>query len=92
VSEIEYPFTGPELFTDRLTVQGALEWLEKNQDTSLDELQAAEASSSAADDGPDAGASAEGAKEGEGAKSLVCNECGKKFRNSDLASYHASKT
>lgn len=26
------------------------------------------------------------------AKSLVCNDCGKKFRNQDLASFHASKT
>jgi hypothetical protein len=26
------------------------------------------------------------------AKSLVCNECGKRFRNHDLATFHATKT
>lgn len=30
-------------------------------------------------------------EEGGAAKSLVCNECGKKFRNADLASFHATK-
>jgi hypothetical protein len=27
-----------------------------------------------------------------GANSLVCNECGKMFRNQAMASFHASKT
>ncbi len=70
------------------TVQGALNWLEETQDKSLEELQAEGASA--------VGASAEGSAspsvEGANAKSLVCNECGKKFRNHDAASFHASKT
>ena len=60
-------------------VQGALEWLEKNQDTPIDELQ---------EESLNAAPVAEGAV----ALSLVCNECGKKFRNAAQAESHASKT
>lgn len=62
------------------TVQGALEWLEANQDKSLDEIKAA-----AADEGPEL-------QPGEVPRSLVCNECGKKFRSQGQAEFHASKT
>ncbi len=68
------------------TVQQALNWLEENQDKSTEELQAAQAS--AADD-QEGGPSM---PSGESAKSLVCNECGKKFRTHDEATFHASKT
>lgn len=39
-------------------------------------------------------ASAEGPslKPGEEARSLICNECGKKFRSQAQAEFHASKT
>jgi hypothetical protein len=74
---------------DIFLVQQALNWLEENQDKPLEELQANQATADAA------GADEEGAPSipsGETASSLVCNECGKKFRNHAEASFHASKT
>ena len=71
-----------KLFT---TVQAALEWLEANQDKSLDEIK-----SSATNTNEEEGAPA--LKEGEEPRSLVCNECGKKFRSQAQAEFHASKT
>ncbi|KAB5525612.1 UBA/TS-N domain-containing protein [Coniochaeta sp. 2T2.1] len=74
-------------------LQGALTWLEQNQDKSLDELQAqADTAAASAEDGEDEGAPKIPAVDGENAKSLVCNDCGKRFKNEALASYHASKT
>jgi hypothetical protein len=71
-------------------VQQALTWLEENQDKPLEELQATQASvATAGDDGEDGQPSI---PSGVSAQSLVCNECGKKFRNRDQASFHASKT
>jgi len=70
-------------------LQQALNWLEENQDKPLEELQANQATADAA------GAEEEGAASipsGETASSLVCNECGKKFRNHAEATFHASKT
>ncbi|GAB1315183.1 hypothetical protein MFIFM68171_05393 [Madurella fahalii] len=69
-------------------LQQALNWLEENQDKPLEELQASQAAAAA---GPEeqAGPSM---PTGETAMSLVCNECGKRFRNHDQASFHASKT
>jgi hypothetical protein len=64
-------------------VQGALEWLEENQDKSLEEIKASQE-----DEDEDAPA----LKPGEEARSLVCNECGKKFRSTAQAEFHASKT
>jgi hypothetical protein len=61
-----------------------LEWLEQNQDKSLEEITAAE-SARTAEDGP-------ALQPGEVAQSLVCNECGKKFRSQAQAEFHASKT
>ncbi|ATY65862.1 UBX domain [Cordyceps militaris] len=73
-------------------LQGALQWLEDNQDKSIEEIQA-EAATKAADDAEDDDTKAQiAALESGTAKSLVCNECGKKFRTPDLASFHASKT
>jgi hypothetical protein len=68
------------------TVQQALTWLEENQDKPLEELQAGQAAAAGEDQGTPSVPS------GETAMSLVCNECGKKFRNHDQASFHASKT
>jgi hypothetical protein len=73
-------------------VQGALEWLEVNQDKPLEELTAKAAEDEAEDDDIDAVKANIDALESGVAKSLVCNDCGKLFRNQDLASYHASKT
>ena len=62
------------------SVQGALEWLEQNQDKSLDEIKAAQD-----EEGP-------ALQPGEEARSLVCNDCGKKFRSQAQAEFHASKS
>lgn len=68
-------------------LQGALTWLEENQDKPLDELKAAGATV-----GGDQEQGAGSAAEDPNAQSLICNECGKRFRNHDQASFHASKT
>ncbi|OAQ61554.1 UBA/TS-N domain-containing protein [Pochonia chlamydosporia 170] len=74
-------------------LQGALQWLEDNQDKPLEEIQAAEASKADDDEEEDAETKAKIAEIETGqARSLVCNECGKKFRNHDLATFHATKT
>ncbi|KAE8146697.1 hypothetical protein BDV25DRAFT_46698 [Aspergillus avenaceus] len=63
-------------------IQGALEWLEANQDKSLEEIK------------EDAKGDEEGPplQPGEEARSLVCNDCGKKFRSHAQAEFHASKS
>lgn len=66
--------------TSRL-VQGALEWLEKNQENSIEDIKAA----AAEEQGP-------ALNPGETARSLVCNECGKKFRSTAQAEFHATRT
>ncbi|KAJ5703742.1 UBX domain protein [Penicillium malachiteum] len=67
------------------TVQGALEWLEENQDKSLEEIKESQTQEAEDDEGP-------ALQPGEEARSLVCNDCGKKFRSHAQAEYHASKT
>ena len=62
-------------------MQGALEWLEKNQDRSLEDIQAEDASKGGED-----------AKDAPMAKSMVCNECGKKLRTMNAVEFHAEKT
>ncbi|KAL8409638.1 hypothetical protein RB594_007913 [Gaeumannomyces avenae] len=75
-------------------LQGALEWLEANQDKPLEELQAGTSAAAAGEEDEDeaGGPKIVGVDEGETAQSLVCNECGKKFRNSDMATFHATKS
>ena len=63
-------------------LQGAVDWLEKNQDKSIEELRP----TGDEEDGAPA------LQPGEEARSLVCNECGKKFRSQAQAEFHASKT
>lgn len=72
-------------------VQGALEWLEKNQEKPLEDIQAAEADNEDNDDEAATNAKIAELESGQ-AKSLVCNECGKRFRNTALAEFHAAKT
>ncbi|KAH8671040.1 UBA/TS-N domain-containing protein [Xylariales sp. PMI_506] len=63
-------------------LEGAMNWLEKTQDTPLEDLledQADEAATAALEDG-------------QVANSIVCNDCGKKFRSQNLAAFHAEKT
>ncbi|KAL7949395.1 ubiquitin-related domain-containing protein [Trichoderma barbatum] len=71
-------------------LQGALQWLEDNQDKSLEEIQAAAQDED--EDEDETKAKIAELEAGESAKSLICNECGKRFKNHDLASYHATKT
>ncbi|KAL4938999.1 hypothetical protein BDV06DRAFT_43868 [Aspergillus oleicola] len=66
-------------------LQGALEWLEQNQDKSLEEINSSSIEAGGDEEGP-------ALQPGEEARSLVCNECGKKFRSQAQAEFHASKT
>lgn len=75
-----------KLICDMNKVQGALEWLEQNQDKSLEEINAPP------DNADDPTAEPPALKPGEEARSLVCNDCGKKFRSQGQAEFHASKT
>lgn len=70
------------------SVQDALQWLEDNQDKSLDDILA----TSAADAETDPTIEPAPLKEGEVAKSLQCDECKKKFRSVAQAEFHGSKT
>ncbi|KAF1960112.1 hypothetical protein CC80DRAFT_438630 [Byssothecium circinans] len=67
------------------SLQDAIDWLEKNQETPIDELKAAQASAASSDEPP-------ALQPGEEAHSLVCDDCGKKFRSQAQAEFHASKT
>jgi hypothetical protein len=68
-------------------LQGAIDWLDDNQDKSLDEIKQQQAASAA-----DASEEPPALKPGEEAKSLVCDECGKKFRSVNQAQFHGEKT
>jgi hypothetical protein len=70
------------------SLQDAIDWLDKNADKPLDEIK-----------GGGGDATAEGEEEeppalqaGEQARSLVCDDCGKKFRSQAQAEWHAEKT
>ncbi|MCJ1350944.1 MAG: hypothetical protein MMC33_000926 [Icmadophila ericetorum] len=82
-------------FLIHATVQGAIDWLEQVQDKSIEEINASAAKANtttiAADD-DDPNAEPPALKAGEVAHSLVCNDCGKKFRSQAQAEFHASKT
>ena len=73
---------------DLPTVQGALQWLEDNQDKPVADIKAAAAKSAETDSSIEPPA----LKDGEAARSLVCNDCGKKFRSQAQAEFHATKT
>ncbi|KAH8685492.1 ubiquitin-related domain-containing protein [Tricladium varicosporioides] len=70
-------------------LQGALQWLEDNQDKSLEEINMPASKAAADSDNEDA---APALNPGEEAKSMICNDCGKKFRSVAQAEFHASKT
>ncbi|KAF2479836.1 ubiquitin-related domain-containing protein [Neohortaea acidophila] len=61
---------------------GAIDWLDKNADKSLEELQEEESTA-------DTSAKLEASME---ARSFVCNDCGKKFRGMAQAQFHAEKS
>lgn len=60
----------------------AIDWLDKNADKSIEELKEAEGGD---DDNP-------ALEAGEQARSMVCNDCGKKFRGMSQAQFHAEKS
>ncbi|OCL10817.1 hypothetical protein AOQ84DRAFT_336866 [Glonium stellatum] len=62
-------------------LQDAIDWLDKNQEKSLEQIKEEDATVE-----PDA------LKPGEEARSLVCDDCGKRFRSTAQAEFHASKT
>lgn len=64
-------------------LQGAIDWLDKYQDKSLDEIKAEQ---------EDAAAEPPELKPSEEAKSLVCDECGKRFRSVAQAEFHGTKS
>lgn len=64
-------------------LQGAIDWLDKNQEKSIEEIKAEQ---------EDAAAEPPALQPGEEAKSLVCDDCGKKFRSMAQAEFHGSKT
>jgi UBX domain-containing protein 1/4 len=63
-------------------VADAIEWLDTNSEKTVEQLQAEDA----------AAAESKAAEAADQARSLVCNECGKRFRGTAQAEYHASKT
>ena len=65
-------------------MQDAIDWLDKNQDTPLEDIKST-ATDTAEEEAP-------ALQAGEEARSLVCNECGKKFRGTSQAEWHATKT
>jgi UBX domain-containing protein 1/4 len=77
--------------TKSILVVNAIQWMEDNQDKSLDEIKAAQSKVADDDDEHEIKANIAALEGGAEAKSLVCNECGKRFRNQDLAAYHATK-
>ena len=72
-------------------VEQAVEWLDKFADKSVAEITAADAAQ-ADDDETNPNVEPAALKPGEVAQSLVCNDCGKKFRSQAQAEFHASKT
>lgn len=63
---------------------GAIDWLDKNADKSIEDLKAEEAEEGQADSNlPEPEAQA---------RSYVCNDCGKKFRGINQAQYHGEKS
>ncbi|MCJ1485331.1 hypothetical protein MMC06_005505 [Schaereria dolodes] len=72
-------------------LQGALDWLEKNQDKSMEEISATSANKTTLND-DDSSAEPPALNPGEVAKSLMCEDCGRRFRSEAQAEFHAAKT
>ncbi|KAF2709176.1 hypothetical protein K504DRAFT_467152 [Pleomassaria siparia CBS 279.74] len=68
-------------------LQGAIDWLDTNQDKSIEQIKEAQAAAAAStsDEAPEL-------KAGEEAKSLTCDDCGRRLRSVAQAEWHASKT
>ncbi|KAH6655690.1 ubiquitin-related domain-containing protein [Truncatella angustata] len=80
--EMGFDKSRAELAVKKGNLEAAMNWLEKTQDTPLDELlEEDNAGPSTAELGAD-----------QVANSIVCNDCGKKFRSQAVAGLHAEKT
>ena len=66
----------------------AIDWLDKNADKTVEQINAESTLNTTADD-PDTGPAL---KPGEVAQSLVCNDCGRQLRSHAQAEFHASKS
>ena len=66
-------------------MSNAIDWLEKKADISTEDL-LAEGAEAAEDESPLS------LQPGEEARSLLCKDCGKRFRSTAQAEFHASKT
>lgn len=69
-------------------LQAAIDWLDANQEKTIEELRTPAPTSDETDPSIEPAA----LKEGEVANSLVCDDCGKKFRSTAQAEFHAEKT
>ena len=72
----------PRLGFNFRAVADAIDWLDQNSSKSLEELRSEK----------EAAAQAKAEEAADQARSLVCNECGKKFRGTAQAEFHASKS
>ena len=68
-----------------------MDWLEANQDKSLEDINAS-ATPAAKNDDDDPNAEPPALNPGEEAKSLECEECGKRFRSTAQAEFHATRS
>ncbi|KAG4029340.1 hypothetical protein MFRU_016g00940 [Monilinia fructicola] len=73
-------------------LNGALQWLEDNQDKNIEDLRASEAAAQPESDETNPNIEPAPLKEGEEAKSMVCTDCGKKFRSMLQVQAHAERT
>ena len=69
-----------------------MDWLEANQDKPLEEITAGPSTRGTNDDDDDPNGEPPALKAGEVARSLVCDDCGKRFRSEAQASFHGDKT
>lgn len=76
----------PPTTNESCVVNGAIDWLEKNQDRSLEELKEEAAAAST-----EPSVSAKAVEGDAVAQSWMCNECGKKFRTTSEMQFHANK-
>lgn len=70
------------------SLQDAIDWLDKNADKSLDEIKGGSGNAAEEEEEEEPPA----LQAGEQARSLVCDDCGKKFRSQAQAEWHAEKT
>ncbi|KAF2742393.1 hypothetical protein M011DRAFT_453241 [Sporormia fimetaria CBS 119925] len=66
-------------------LHGAIEWLDKNQDKTIEQIREEQQAGASEEQEPPM-------KPGEEAKSLVCDDCGKKFKSMTAAEFHAEKS